>query len=139
MTPVALRAALARFPSLPLVPAATIVEPLPRLLAQLGRGPRLLIKRDDAIPFGFGGNKIRKLALVAARARADGADTLVTAGGVQSNHARATAATAAKLGMRAVLVRTGKFRPDEIEAGRTRPEGIVSSIAQVPEWIEAHL
>ena len=108
MTPVALRAALARFPSLPLVPAATIVEPLPRLLAQLGRGPRLLIKRDDAIPFGFGGNKIRKLALVAARARADGADTLVTAGGVQSNHARATAATAAKLGMRAVLVTNGR-------------------------------
>ena len=108
MTPVALRAALARFPSLPLVPAATIVEPLPRLLAQLGRGPRLLIKRDDAIPFGFGGNKIRKLALVAARARADGADTLITAGGVQSNHARATAATAAKLGMRAVLVANGR-------------------------------
>src|SRR5207249_10349935 len=107
VTPVALRAALARFPSLPLVPAATIVEPLPRLLAQLGRGPRLLIKRDDAIPFGFGGNKIRKLALVAARARADGADTLVTAGGVQSNHARATAATAARLGMKAILVANG--------------------------------
>src|SRR5437667_9151077 len=108
VTPVALRAALARFPSLPLVPAATIVEPLPRLLAQLGRGPRLLIKRDDAIPFGFGGNKIRKLALVAARARADGADTLVTAGGVQSNQGRATAATAANLGMRAVLVANGR-------------------------------
>ena len=107
MTPAALREALARFPSLPLVPSATIVEPLPRLLAQLGGGPRLLIKRDDAIPFGFGGNKVRKLALVAARARADGADTLVTAGGVQSNHARATAATAAKLGMRAVLVANG--------------------------------
>ena len=108
MTPAELREALARFPSLPLVPAATIVEPLPRLLAQLGGGPRLLIKRDDAIPFGFGGNKVRKLALVAARARADGADTLITAGGVQSNHARATAATAAKLGMRAVLVANGR-------------------------------
>jgi 1-aminocyclopropane-1-carboxylate deaminase/D-cysteine desulfhydrase-like pyridoxal-dependent ACC family enzyme len=78
-----------------------------RLSAMLGGGPRLLIKRDDAIPFGFGGNKVRKLALVAARAQADGADTLITAGGVQSNHARATAAAAAKLGMRAILVANG--------------------------------
>ncbi len=107
MTPAALRERLACFPSLPLVPAPTLVEPLSRLLAHLGGGPQLLIKRDDAIPFGFGGNKVRKLALVAARAQADGADTLVTAGGVQSNHARATAATAAKLGMRAVLVANG--------------------------------
>ena len=107
MTPAALREAIARFPSLSLIPAPTPVEPLPRLSALLGGGPRLLIKRDDAIPFGFGGNKVRKLALVGARAQADGADTLITAGGVQSNHARATAATAAKLGMRAVLVANG--------------------------------
>ncbi len=107
MTSAALREALARFPSLPLVPAPTMVEPLPRLAALLGGGPRLLIKRDDAIPFGFGGNKVRKLALVAARAQADGAYTLITAGGVQSNHARATAATAAKIGMRSVLVVNG--------------------------------
>jgi 1-aminocyclopropane-1-carboxylate deaminase/D-cysteine desulfhydrase-like pyridoxal-dependent ACC family enzyme len=107
VTPDALREALARFPSLPLVPFATIVEPLPRLSALLGGGPRLLIKRDDAIPFGFGGNKVRKLALVAAQAQEEGADTLITAGGVQSNHARATAAAAAKLGMRAVLVVNG--------------------------------
>jgi len=73
----------------------------------LGGGVRLLVKRDDAIPFGFGGNKIRKLAFVAARAKADGADTLITAGGVQSNHARATAAAAAKFGMRAMLVTNG--------------------------------
>jgi D-cysteine desulfhydrase family pyridoxal phosphate-dependent enzyme len=107
VTSAALRETLARFPSLPLVPGPTIVEPLPRLAALLGGGPRLLIKRDDAIPFGFGGNKVRKLALVAGRAQADGADTLITAGGVQSNHARATAAAAAKLGMRAVLVVNG--------------------------------
>jgi len=80
---------------------------MPRLSAILGGGPRLFIKRDDAIPFGFGGNKVRKLALVAARAAAENADTLVTAGGVQSNHARATAAAAARLGMRAVLVANG--------------------------------
>src|SRR5262250_3771902 len=107
MTPAALRDAIARVPSLPLVAAPTFVEPMPRLREALGRGPRLLIKRDDAIAFGFGGNKVRKLALVAARAQADGADTLITAGGVQSNHARATAAAAAKLGMRAILVANG--------------------------------
>jgi D-cysteine desulfhydrase len=107
VTTAALREALARFPSLPLVSSATMVEPLPRLSALLGGGPRLLIKRDDAIPFGFGGNKVRKLAFVAARAQAEGADTLITAGGIQSNHARATAAAAAKLGMRAVLVVNG--------------------------------
>jgi D-cysteine desulfhydrase family pyridoxal phosphate-dependent enzyme len=107
VTPAALRDALARVPSLPLAPQPTPVEPMPRLAALIGGGPHLLVKRDDAIAFGFGGNKVRKLAFVAARAQADGADTLITAGGVQSNHARATAAAAAKLGMRAVLVVNG--------------------------------
>ena len=107
MTPDDLRAALSRFPTLPLVSYPSLVEPLPRLAARLGGAPRLLVKRDDAIAFGFGGNKVRKLAFVAAQARAEGADTLITAGGVQSNHARATAAVAAKLGMRAVLVANG--------------------------------
>jgi L-cysteate sulfo-lyase len=108
VTPAELRATLARFPVLPFINAPTIIEPLPRLSAVLGGGPRLFIKRDDAIPFGFGGNKVRKLALVAAQAKAEGADTLITAGGVQSNHARATAAAAAKLGMRAILVANGE-------------------------------
>jgi len=107
VTSAALREALSRFPSLPLVGPPTIIEPMPRLAASLGGGPTLFIKRDDAIPFGFGGNKVRKLALVAARAQADGADTLITAGGVQSNHARATAAAAARLGMKAILVANG--------------------------------
>jgi D-cysteine desulfhydrase family pyridoxal phosphate-dependent enzyme len=111
VTPAELRATLARFPVLPFIHAPTIIEPLPRLSAVLGGGPRLFIKRDDAIPFGFGGNKVRKLALVAAQAKAEGADTLITAGGVQSNHARVTAAAAAKLGMRAILVASGE-RPD---------------------------
>jgi D-cysteine desulfhydrase len=78
-----------------------------RLRAALGGGPRLLIKRDDAIPFGFGGNKVRKLEFVLTEAMAAGADTLVTVGGVQSNHARATAAAAAKLGLRCVLIING--------------------------------
>ncbi|MFI5228831.1 MAG: pyridoxal-phosphate dependent enzyme, partial [Gemmatimonadales bacterium] len=78
-----------------------------RLRAALGGGPQLLVKRDDAIPFGFGGNKIRKLEFVLARALAGGADTLVTLGGLQSNHARATAAAAAKLGLRCLLIHNG--------------------------------
>ncbi|MBI4484438.1 MAG: D-cysteine desulfhydrase family protein [Acidobacteria bacterium] len=107
VTSAALRDALARVLTLPLVTAPTAVEPMPRLSALLGGGPRLLIKRDDAIAFGFGGNKVRKLSFVAARAQADGADTLITTGGIQSNHARATASAAAKLGLRAILVVNG--------------------------------
>ena len=107
VTSSALRGALARVPSIPFASQPTPVEPLPRLAARIGAGARLFVKRDDALTFGFGGNKVRKLAFVAARAQAEGADTLITAGGVQSNHARATAAAAAKLGMRAVLVVNG--------------------------------
>ena len=109
MTVAELRDALAAFETLPFVSVPTLVEPMPRLAARLGAAPgNLLIKRDDAIAFGFGGNKVRKLAFVAAHAKAQGADTLITAGGVQSNHARATASAAAKLGMRAILVANGQ-------------------------------
>jgi D-cysteine desulfhydrase family pyridoxal phosphate-dependent enzyme len=131
VTPAALREMLARFPSLPLVPAPTIVEPMPSLLMLLGGGPRLYIKRDDAIPFGFGGNKVRKLALVAARAVADGADTLITAGGVQSNHARATAAAAAKLGLRAVLVANGEA-PERLTANALLDDLLGAEVVYVP-------
>jgi D-cysteine desulfhydrase len=107
LTPAALRHAVAGIPTIPLAPLPTIVEPLERLASMLGGGPRLLVKRDDALSFAFGGNKVRKLSVVAARARAEGADTLITAGAGQSNNARVTAATAARLGMRAVLVVNG--------------------------------
>lgn len=80
---------------------------MPRLRDAIGLRARLLVKRDDAIPFGFGGNKVRKLALVAGDARAQGADTLITCGGIQSNHARATASAAARLGMRCAIVANG--------------------------------
>jgi 1-aminocyclopropane-1-carboxylate deaminase/D-cysteine desulfhydrase-like pyridoxal-dependent ACC family enzyme len=78
-----------------------------RLRGALGGGPRLLVKRDDAIGFAFGGNKVRKMRLVAADALARQAETLITCGGVQSNHARVTAAAAARLGLRCVLVANG--------------------------------
>jgi 1-aminocyclopropane-1-carboxylate deaminase/D-cysteine desulfhydrase-like pyridoxal-dependent ACC family enzyme len=92
---------------LSLLSGPTPVQELSRLRATLGGGPRLLAKRDDAIPFGFGGNKVRKLEFAVAQALAEGADTLVTVGGIQSNHARATAATAAKLGLHCVLILNG--------------------------------
>jgi 1-aminocyclopropane-1-carboxylate deaminase/D-cysteine desulfhydrase-like pyridoxal-dependent ACC family enzyme len=99
--------ALASLPSVPFAPGPTPVEELPRLRAALGGGPRLLVKRDDTIGFAFGGNKVRKMRLVAADALARRADTLITGGGVQSNHARVTAAAAARLGLRCVLVANG--------------------------------
>jgi 1-aminocyclopropane-1-carboxylate deaminase/D-cysteine desulfhydrase-like pyridoxal-dependent ACC family enzyme len=107
--------ALLSLPVLPLAPLPSPVEELPRLRSALGRSPRLLVKRDDAIAFAFGGNKVRKMQLVAAQAQAAGADTLITTGGVQSNHARVTAAAAAKMGMRCILVVNGT-RPAQLTA-----------------------
>jgi 1-aminocyclopropane-1-carboxylate deaminase/D-cysteine desulfhydrase-like pyridoxal-dependent ACC family enzyme len=103
--------ALRGFPALALAPYPTPVDEAARLRAALGGGPRLLIKRDDAIAFAFGGNKVRKIEMVAARAVADGVDTLITTGGVQSNHCRVTAAAAARLGMRCVVVANGVAPP----------------------------
>lgn len=100
--------ALRALPRAPLVNAPSPVEEMSRLRRAVGASPRLLVKRDDAIPFGFGGNKVRKLALVAAQATAAGADTLLTTGGVQSNHCRATAAAAARLGLGCHLVVNGE-------------------------------
>lgn len=85
----------------------TPVEEMSRLRGALGGGPRLLVKRDDAIAFGFGGNKVRKLEMVLPEAVAAGADVLVSTGSVQSNHARATAAVAAKLGLDCTIVVNG--------------------------------
>jgi L-cysteate sulfo-lyase len=66
------------------------------------------MKRDDLLSFGMGGNKVRKLQSVLAEAGAAAADTLITCGGLQSNHCRATAAAGAALGKRVVLVVNGE-------------------------------
>lgn len=94
---------LERLPRVALCHRPTPLEPLPRLTAQLG-GPRLLVKRDDATGLALGGNKTRKLEFLLADAQQQGADTVITVGGVQSNHARQTAAAAARLGLRCELV-----------------------------------
>jgi D-cysteine desulfhydrase len=91
-----------RFAHLP-----TPIEPLPHLTETLG-GPRLLVKRDDQTGLAFGGNKTRKLEFLVAEAQAAGADTLITAGALQSNHCRQTAAAAAKFGFDCLLVLVGE-------------------------------
>jgi len=90
-----------RFAHLP-----TPVEELPRLSKALG-GPRILVKRDDQTGLAFGGNKTRKLEFLVAEAEEQGADVLISAGAIQSNHCRQTAAAAAKFGLRCILVLTG--------------------------------
>ncbi|WP_064359019.1 D-cysteine desulfhydrase [Raoultella ornithinolytica] len=93
---------LTRFPRLELIGAPTPLEYLPRLSDHLGR--EIFIKRDDVTPLAMGGNKLRKLEFLAADALRDGADTLITAGAIQSNHVRQTAAVAAKLGLHCVAL-----------------------------------
>ena len=85
----------------------TAVEPLPRLSEALG-GPALLVKRDDQTGLAFGGNKTRKLEFLVAEAQRQGARTLITAGAVQSNHCRQTAAAAARCGFDCLLVLAGE-------------------------------
>ncbi|MCG5457590.1 pyridoxal-phosphate dependent enzyme [Micromonospora sp. PSH03] len=84
----------------------TPLEAAPRLAARLGLA-ELWFKRDDLTGLGGGGNKIRKLRYTCAQAIADGATTLITSGAPQSNHARLTAAAAARLGLSCVLVLAG--------------------------------
>ncbi len=84
----------------------TPVEDLPRLSALL-QGPTLLTKRDDQTGLAFGGNKTRKLEYLLYEAQAAGANTLITAGAVQSNHCRQTVAAAARFGLDSILVLFG--------------------------------
>lgn len=98
------RGRLEEIPRLDLSHAPTPIEELPRLRAALGGGPRILIKRDDYLGPGFGGNKVRKLEYLLAAAKRDGAEVVITCGGVKSNHARVTAALCARVGLECALV-----------------------------------
>lgn len=93
---------LQRFPRIPLLTGATPLQKLERLSGRLGR--EIYVKRDDLTPFALGGNKVRKLEYLAADALRLGADTLVTAGAIQSNHVRQTAAVAARFGLHCVAL-----------------------------------
>lgn len=107
-------ARLDALPRLSLVPEPTPLMPAERLSEFLG-GRRLWFKRDDLLPVGFGGNKVRSLDLIVADALRRGADTLVTGAGPLSNHVRASAAVAAITGLRCIAVYWGT-PPARIEA-----------------------
>jgi D-cysteine desulfhydrase family pyridoxal phosphate-dependent enzyme len=88
---------LERFPRIPLAEYPTPLEHLPRLSSQLKR--EVFVKRDDSLGPGLGGNKTRKLEYLFGEAHERGLRKVVTFGGLQSNHARITAAAARKLGL----------------------------------------
>jgi L-cysteate sulfo-lyase len=126
----------------------TPLESAPRLAAALGLGPDdLWIKRDDLTGLGGGGNKIRKLEHTLAEALRNAADTVITSGAAQSNHARLTAAAAARVGLRAVLVLEGEepdqaagnlvldrlFGAEIVWAGAVRPAQLGARIEQEAE------
>ncbi|WP_433309028.1 pyridoxal-phosphate dependent enzyme [Micromonospora sp. CA-269861] len=102
----------------------TPLEAAPRLAARLGLA-ELWFKRDDLNGLGGGGNKIRKLRYTCAQAIADGATTLITSGAPQSNHARLTAAAAARLGLSCVLVLAGP--PPESRRGNLLLDGLAGA------------
>ena len=97
---------LSGFPRVRLAHLPTPLEEMSNFSKVLG-GPRLFVKRDDCTGLGLGGNKIRKLEFLMGEALELKADTVITTGGVQSNHARQTAAVAGKLGMEAILLLRG--------------------------------
>lgn len=92
------RLSLSSFPRVSLAHLPTPLEPLDRLSARLG-GPQIFIKRDDCTGLATGGNKTRKLEFLMGDAQAKDCDIVLTAGGLQSNHARQTAAAAARCGL----------------------------------------
>src|SRR6186997_2519272 len=96
---------LADFPRYKLTFGPTPIEHLSRLTGHLGRAVEIYAKREDCNSgLAFGGNKLRKLEYIIPDAIASNADTLVSIGGVQSNHTRMVAAVAAKIGMKCVVV-----------------------------------
>ena len=88
----------ATLPRTPLVTGVTPIEAMPNLTKTIGKG-QLFVKRDDAMGFAFGGNKVRQLEFYLGEALAQGADTLLITGAVQSNFVRLAAASANKLGL----------------------------------------
>lgn len=106
--------ALDAFPRVRLFDAPTPIQRLERVEAALGfKGPRLFAKRDDLMGLGGGGNKLRKLEFLLGAAIAEGCDTFVTTGALQSNHARLSAAAAARMGLAAELMLTDTVPRDD--------------------------
>ncbi|RAZ71730.1 1-aminocyclopropane-1-carboxylate deaminase [Mesorhizobium atlanticum] len=106
---------LKKFERYPLTFGPTPIEKLDRLSAHLGGKVEIFAKREDCNSgLAFGGNKLRKLEYIIPDAIASDADTLVTVGGVQSNHTRMVAAVAAKIGMKCLLVQESWVPHDDV-------------------------
>ena len=139
------------FPRVPLVFGPSPVHRLARLSEHLGGAVDVWAKRDDCNSgLAYGGNKTRKLEFLAADALAQGCDTLVSIGGVQSNHTRQVAAVAAHLGLKCVLVqehwvewddpgyeRVGNILLSRIMGADVRLSDAGFDIAFRPSWEEA--
>lgn len=112
---------LAQFARVPLLDGPTPIQRLDRLehaLGAAGGGVRIFVKRDDLMGLGGGGNKLRKLEFLLGEAVAQGCDTFITTGGIQSNHARLSAAAAARMGLACELVLTRVVPRDDNDYGR---------------------
>ncbi len=135
MSALSLSAALSALPHTRLAHLPTPMERLPRLTESLG-GPELWIKRDDQTGLATGGNKARKLEFLIGAALAEGADTVITAGSTQSNHARQTAAAACKVGLEPhlVLYAPGGKQPASIN-GNTLIDDLLGACIH---WTEEH-
>src|SRR3954447_1000620 len=143
--------ALADFPREPLLFGPSPVHRLERLTEHLGGRVEVWMKRDDCNSgLAYGGNKTRKLEYLAAEALAQGCDTLVSIGGVQSNHTRQVAAVAAHLGLKCVLVQehwvdwdepgyesVGNILLSRIMGADVRLSAAGFDIAFRPSWEEA--
>jgi D-cysteine desulfhydrase len=130
---------LTAFPRLPLLTQPTAIEPLDGLARHLGaalNGIRIFVKRDDVAGIGLGGNKLRKLEYLLGAARAEGADTVITVGAIQSNHARLTAAASAQAGLACELFLTRSVpRQDPDYAGngnRLLDDVFGASVTEMP-------
>ena len=136
-----------------LLSGPTPVEAAPRLAVALGLDAvDLMIKRDDLVGLGAGGNKVRKLEVTMGQALEGRADTVVTTGAPQSNHARLTAAAGARLGLRVVLVLGGQEPPQHrgnlllnqlfgaeiIWAGDRTAEDVADEAEQDPQYGRVH-
>jgi len=124
---------LERFPRVDLASVPTPMQELTRFSKLLG-GPRIFVKREDLTGLAGGGNKTRKLEFLLGDALAKGADCLITAGGIQSNHCRQTAAAATKFGLQCHLV-LGAV-PPAIPSGNLFLDYLLG--AEV-HWTEKHL
>ncbi|UHL64281.1 D-cysteine desulfhydrase [Paralcaligenes sp. KSB-10] len=127
---------LAAYPRVRLGHFPTPLEFMPNLTRHLD-GPNIYIKRDDCTGLATGGNKTRKLEFLVAQAIAEGADTLITQGAVQSNHARQTIAAAARVGMKCKILleqRVSDATDDYEHSGNVMLDGLMGGeiVARLP-------